>query len=29
VYSNIIEQVHKDYRLGDGNCGRMTMTQPK
>jgi hypothetical protein len=29
VYSNIIEQVHKDYRLGDGNCAKMTMMQSK
>jgi hypothetical protein len=28
VYSPIIEQVHKDYRLGDGNCGKMTAPQP-
>jgi hypothetical protein len=27
VYSNIIEQVHKDYRLGGGNCDKMSMTQ--
>ena len=27
VYSNIIDQVHKDYRLGNGNCGRVTMMQ--
>jgi hypothetical protein len=29
VYSNIIERIHKDYRLGDGNCARMTMAQPR
>jgi hypothetical protein len=28
AYSPIIEQVQKDYRLGDGNCGKMTMTTP-
>jgi hypothetical protein len=29
VYSNIIDQIHKDYRLGNGNCGRLaTMQQP-
>jgi hypothetical protein len=27
VYSTIIEQIHKDYRLGDVNCGAMSMTQ--
>jgi hypothetical protein len=27
VYSNIIEQVHKNYRLGSGNCGRVSMMQ--
>jgi hypothetical protein len=27
VYSNIIEQIHKDYSLGDVNCDAMTMTQ--
>lgn len=27
VYSTIIEQVHKDYRIGDANCDKMTMTQ--
>jgi hypothetical protein len=27
VYSTIIEQVHKDYRLGNGNCDKMSMTQ--
>jgi hypothetical protein len=29
VYAPVIEQVSKAYRLGDGNCGRMTMVQPK
>ena len=29
AYSPIIDQVSKDYSLGDGNCGRMTMVQPK
>jgi hypothetical protein len=26
VYSPLIEQVHRDYRLGDGNCAKL---QPK
>jgi hypothetical protein len=25
VYSTIIEQVHRDYRLGGGNCAKMSM----
>jgi hypothetical protein len=29
VYAPIIDQLAKDYRPGDGNCGRMTMAQPK
>ncbi|HEX5958336.1 MAG TPA: hypothetical protein VFY92_06730 [Hyphomicrobiaceae bacterium] len=28
VYSNVIEQLHKDYRLGDGNCRQMSMLHP-
>jgi hypothetical protein len=28
AYSPIIEQVHRDYRLGDGNCSKSTATQP-
>jgi len=27
VYSNVIEQIHKDYSLGDVNCRRHGMTQ--
>jgi hypothetical protein len=25
VYSNVIEQLHKDYRVVDGNCRQMSM----
>jgi hypothetical protein len=28
TYSPIIEQVHRDYVLGDGNCGKTTMMKP-
>jgi hypothetical protein len=28
TYSPIIEQVHRDYVLGDGNCGKATMMKP-
>ena len=28
VYSPLIEQVHRDYRLGDGNCAKLTLTSP-
>jgi hypothetical protein len=28
AYNPVIDQVSKDYRPGDGNCGRMTMVQP-
>ena len=28
VYSPLIEQVHRDYRLGDGNCAKLTLTPP-
>jgi hypothetical protein len=28
VYAPIIEQVHRDYRLGDGNCAKLSLTQP-
>jgi hypothetical protein len=26
VYAPIIEQVHRDYRLGDGNCAKLSAT---
>jgi hypothetical protein len=29
AYAPIVEQVHKDYRLGDGNCGKLSMMMPK
>jgi len=29
MYAPIIEQVHRDYRLGDGNCGKLNPNQPK
>jgi hypothetical protein len=29
VYSPLIEQVHRDYRLGDGNCGKLSLTTPQ
>jgi hypothetical protein len=29
VYSPLIEQVHRDYRLGGGNCAKMNSAQPK
>jgi len=29
VYAPIIDQVHRDYRLGDGNCAKLSATQPK
>ncbi len=28
TYSSIIEQVHRDYVLGDGNCAKTTMMKP-
>jgi hypothetical protein len=28
VYSKIIDQIHRDYAVGDGNCGRSVMTAP-
>ena len=28
VYSPLIEQVHRDYRLGDGNCAKLTLRTP-
>jgi hypothetical protein len=27
VYSPLIEQVHRDYRLGDGNCAKLNLKQ--
>ncbi len=28
VYSKIIDQIHRDYAVGDGNCGKTVMTAP-
>jgi hypothetical protein len=29
IYSKIIEQVHRDYAVGDGNCAKTTTVEPK
>jgi len=29
VYAPIIDQIHRDYRLGDGNCGKLSANPPK
>jgi hypothetical protein len=29
VYAPIIDQIHRDYRLGDGNCSKLGPNQPK
>ena len=29
VYAPIIDQIHRDYRLGDGNCGKLSANQAK